>query len=250
MQRSHGSGGFTTRDEKTQRLIRALKQTILTKDRYFILETGIEHRFGEHAELVHSLLYNSLGPTTDLLRYFPDSLCFDRTRRLPTWQDESKPEILQPPAGRDTTGLFTFFVEYKFSATERKKIIGDVPTCYIGQIEREAWLTYRRLTSGNPKLGAYLDGRRTRIALFYAATYAPEKLYAGWEQNLTPILVRKDVAEPGKRAVDTRGSGTPWINFDIRQMKPLQQFLTEDLLWQVTEAETAVGRCLRFAFED
>ncbi len=241
---ARGSGGFSRRDEKTQRLIEVMRRHILTKERYFCIETGIEHRFGEQADVVHGMLYRSLGPTTDLLRYFPDSLYFDRLRRWPTWeQGRNQVQVLKQPARSEVTGLFTFFVEFKFSATERPRRIGNVPTPCIGQIEREAWLTYRRLTSPNPEVGLYLDGQRTRIALFYGASFAPELLYGGWEEWLEPIHIRKDLAAPGSRAVQTRGSGTPWINFGVRQLKPLARFLSEDLFWEDDEALAAVARC-------
>ncbi|MFQ5651054.1 MAG: hypothetical protein ACE5IY_14030 [bacterium] len=246
---SQSSGGFTTRDSKTRRFIQALQKTVLTEARYFRIETGIEHRFGKQAAAVHGMLYRSLGPTTDLLRYFPDSLYFDRTKRLPTW-DVSSPqgEPLAYPAASDLTGLFTFFVEYKYSGTERPRPIGDVATKFIGQIEREAWLTYRRLTSPNPQLGTYLDGKRTRIALFYAAAFAPEKLYGGWEEQIEPIFVRGEIARPGSRSVATRGSGTPWINFDVRQLEPLAEFLVDELFWQQGKAKQAVAECKEMLF--
>jgi len=244
------SGGFSARDKLTQSLIEAINQHVLIEGRYFRIQTGIEHRFGDEAETVHKKLYNSLGPTTDLLRYFPDSLYFDRLIRLPTWSLDQEPEELEEPADEDITGLFTFFAEFKYTATERPRMIGDVPTTYIGQIERESWLTYKRLTSRNPFLDIYLDGLRTRIVLFYAAPFAPDRLYAGWEENIEPIAVRGDIAEPGKRAVQTRGSGTPWINFDIRQLKPLERFLAEDLFWKTRAAQRAMRNCKKTLFNE
>ena len=62
------SGGFSRRDALTRNLVSTLKARVLTPDRYFIIETGIEHRFGTEAEKVHSMLYANMGPTTDLLR--------------------------------------------------------------------------------------------------------------------------------------------------------------------------------------
>ncbi len=78
------SGGFSSRDTLTQSLIQAVNGYVLTEERYFRIETGIEHRFGDDAEAVHRKLYNSMVPTTDLLRYFPDSLYFDRCVSYPT----------------------------------------------------------------------------------------------------------------------------------------------------------------------
>lgn len=242
------SGGFSRRDRLTQALIDAINHYVLTDERYFKIQTGIEHRFGDEAETVHQKLYNSLGPTTDLLRYFPDSLCFDRFISLPTWSPDQQPTELKEPADENSTGLFTFFVEFKYSATERPTMIGNVPTKYIGQVEREAWLTYKRLTSNNPDLNTYLDGLRTKIALFYAASFAPDKLYGAWEEDIEPISVRYDIAEPGKRAVQTRGSGTPWINFDIRRLKPLERFLVEDLFWKTRVAQRVVQNCKKSLF--
>ena len=245
------SGGFADRSNKTERFVEAIEKEIFTRDRYFRIPTGIEHRFGDKAAKVHEILYRSLGPTTDLLRYFPDSLYLDRWRALPEWQPgKTTPELLPKQADLQATGLFSFYVEYKFSDAERKRPLAGVPTPFIGIIEREAWLTYKRLTSPNPKLDTYLDGKRTRIALFYAAMYAPEKLYAGWEQWLQPIAderaVRKDIARPNSKAVGfSTGSGTPWINFDIRQLKPMEAFLTEELFWQKHEAAEAVAACKR-----
>lgn len=243
------SGGFSDRSNKTERLIEAVQQTIFTRERYFHIPTGIEHRFGEHASLVHEMLYRSLGPTTDLLRYFPDSLYLDRWHRLPAWEPgRQQPERLASAANLNATGLFSFFVEYKFSDAERKRPLAGVPTTYIGIIEREAWLTYKRLTSPNPPINSYLDGQQTRIALLYAALYAPDKLYGGWEQWLEPIdderAVRRDLARPNEKAVGfSTGSGTPWINFDIRRLKPLQAFLTQELFWSPEEAVAAVRAC-------
>jgi hypothetical protein len=152
------SGGFSNRSNKTERLIKAIEQEIFTRERYFCIPTGIEHRFGEKAAKVHEILYRSLGPTTDLLRYFPDSLYLDRKRQLPEWLPNRKePELLTEPANLQTTGLFSFYVEYKFSDSERKRPLGNVPTQFIGIIEREAWLTYKRLTSPNPNLNIYLE---------------------------------------------------------------------------------------------
>ncbi|KAA3610999.1 MAG: hypothetical protein DWQ05_21145 [Calditrichaeota bacterium] len=243
---SLNSGGFTSRNRKTDLLVAACQQNILTAARYFHIPTGIEHRFGEKAAQIHNILYRSMGPTTDLLRYFPDSLYLDRWRRLPTWETERQaPEILTQAATKESTGLFSFYVEYKFSDSERRAPLKSVPTKYIGIIEREAWLTYKRLSRGNPEIGTYLDGNRTKIALFYAATYAPEILYAGWEEILQPIAdekaIRKDIAQPNERSVGfSTGSGTPWINFDIRTLKPLAQFLSEDLFWDENTAHNVV----------
>jgi hypothetical protein len=137
-------------------------------------------------------------------------------------------------------------VEYKYSFSERKSAIGDVPTKYIGIIEREAWFAYRRLTNDIPETNTYLDGQRTLIALFYVATYAPEVLYAQWEHLIEPIAIRKDFAQPNRRSVSySTGSGTPWINFDIRKLKPLEVFLAQDLFWEETQACAAVEECKR-----
>ncbi len=249
------SGGFSRRSRRAEAFSAAIEANILTRERYFRIPTGIEHRFGEHAKLVHELLYRSMGPTTDLLRYFPDSLYLDRLHRLPEWQETGKIEPLAEPADKHTTGLFSFFVEYKISENQRKQPLAQVPTQYIGIIEREAWLTYRRLTSPNPQLGIYLDGRRTRIALFYAACYAPDLLYAHWEHEITPIgdsrAVRRDIARPQERAVaSSTGSGTPWINFDLRRLKPLKEFLCTELWWQEGEAKEAVAACKRAVFPE
>ncbi len=243
------SGGFSGRSSKTEKLVTAAESSIFTRDRYIRIPTGIEHQFKEKADKVHELLYRSMGPTTDLLRYFPDCLYLDRFRQLPTWAErQSEPVILEKPAGLKSAGLFSFYVEYKFSDSERKRPIADIPTPFIGIIEREAWLTYRRLTTPNPKLGLYLDEQRTRIALFYAAIYAPEKIYAGWEEWIEPIespeAVRKNISRPNQKAVGfSTGSGTPWINFDIRRLKPLTKFLKEDLFWEAEEAEKAAHDC-------
>jgi len=147
--------------------------------------------------------------------------------RLPTWETgRTAAQVIAEPLGIDATGLFSFFVEYKFSDSERKAPLKGVDTRYIGIIEREAWLTYKRLTAPNPTLGTYLDGQRTLIALFYAVTYAPDLLYANWEHLIQPIdderAIRKTVAQPQvKSEAGSTGSGTPWINFDIRTLKPL-----------------------------
>ncbi len=249
------SGGFSVRSQRAEAFSAAVEANILTRERYFRIPTGIEHRFGEHAGLVHDLLYRSMGPTTDLLRYFPDSLYLDRLHRLPEWEEKATMAPVASPANKQATGLFSFFVEYKISENERKQPLAQVPTRYIGIIEREAWLTYRRLTSPNPQLGIYLDGRRTRIALFYAAAYAPDLLYAHWEHEITPIAdsraVRTDIARPQERSVaSSTGSGTPWINFDIRQLKPLQEFLCTELWWPDDEAEQAVAACKRTVFPE
>ena len=244
------SGGFTRRTNKTETFIQAVQATILTPERYINIPTGIEYRFGEEADRIHGLLYRSMGPTTDLLRYFPDNLYLDRHHRLPTWEpDRTQPETINESADENSTGLFSFFVEYKYSDSERRQPLGNIPTPYIGIIEREAWLTYKRLTQPNPGIGTYLDGQKTRIVLIYAATYAPEKLYACWEHELEPIweipqAIRKDIAQPSIRSVGfSTGSGTPWINFDIRKLKPLYQFLAEELFWLAEDAEQAVNLC-------
>lgn len=247
--------GFATRTNKSLQFMQAVEKTIFTRAKYFHIPTGIEHRFGAHAQLVHELLYRSMSPTTDLLRYFPDSLYLDRHRRWPAWETNWKqPERLLHAADKKAVNLFAFFVEYKYSDAERKASLASVPTKYIGIIEREAWLTYKRLTSPNPALAIYLDKQRSRIAIFYAAAYAPGKLYAGWEEWLEPIAderaVRKDVARPNEKAVGfSTGSGTPWINFDIRRLKPLEDFLAEELFWEKGEARAASQACKRELFE-
>ena len=234
----YNSGGFSARDRLTQNLMSALDTHILSNERYSKIDTGIEFRFGDDAASVHQQLYDSLGPTTDLLRYFPDALYFDHAVKLPTWDVSEK-----PLENSDDKGLFTFFVEYKYSNSKCPYDVNGVPSEFVGQIEREAWLTYKRLSNPNPDTGTYLDGLRSRIALFYAVSYAPDKLYADWEENITPIRVIDRLAIPNRRSVNTRGSGTPWINFDIRKMKPLQQFLTEDMYWSTKEASLATTNC-------
>lgn len=244
------SGGFSTRDFLTQGLVRAVGETILTSERYYRIETGIEYRFGEEAKMVHGWLYHSLGATTDLLRYFPDSLYFDLQHYFPDWEPDLTSPIDFVP-GQEKVGCFAFFVEFKYSRTKRKYPLRkqpEVPLEYVGIIEREAWLTYHRLTTPNPSLGLYLDGQRPRIALFYAAEYTPEKLHAGWEENIVPLDVVDRIARPNMRSVETRGSGTPWINFDIRNLKPLEQFLAEDLFWETSDARDAVLRCKKMLF--
>lgn len=247
MQSSISSGGFGGRSNKSDLLVESLQKFILTADRYFHIPTGIEHRFGEKAAAVHEILYRSMGPTTDLLRYFPDSLYLDRWRQLPTWESSRRsPKLRQQAATVKNTGLFSFFVEYKFSDSRRRAPLRNVPTEFIGIVEREAWLTYKRLCSANPEIGVYLDGMKTRIALFYAATYAPDVLYACWEDGLQPIddarAIRRDVARPNEKSVGfSTGSGTPWINFDIRTMKRLEDFLSEDLFWEKETAARVVA---------
>lgn len=248
------SGGFTVRSSKTERLIKAVQSSILSPDRYFNINTGIEYRFGDEANHVHELLYNNMGPTTDLLRYFPDNLYLDRCRRMPMWEPErTAPEKSAQPLGEDATGLFSFFVEYKYSDSERRAPLNGVPTPFIGIIEREAWLTYKRLTAPNPNLGNYLDGHRTLIVLFYAATYAPSLLYANWEHLIEPIndqnAIRGTIAQPKAKAeTGSTGSGTPWINFDIRTLKPLEDFLVKDLYWDKEPALAAVTQCKKMLF--
>lgn len=245
-----GSGGFSSRSDRTESFVQAIESTILTAERYFNIQTGIEHRFGDQAKPVHDLLYNSMGPTTDLLRYFPDNLYLDRHRQKPTWEPKLvAPRILPEPANQESIGLFSFFVEYKYSFSERNYAIGDVPTKYIGIVEREAWFAYRRLTNDMPATNTYLDGQRTLIALFYVATYAPEVLYAQWEHLIEPIAIRGDIAVPNRRSVSySTGSGTPWVNFDIRKLKPLEAFLVQDLFWEENQANAAVKECKRVLF--
>ncbi len=243
---SSSSGGFANRSNKTDMFVSVVQENILTTERYFHIPTGIEHRFGENAALIHDILYRSMGPTTDLLRYFPDSLYLDKWRQLPTWDTQRLvPKVLPQAATMKSTGLFSFYIEYKFSDSRRRAPLHGVPTEYIGIVEREAWLTYKRLCSDNPKIGTYLDGMKTRIALFYAATYAPAVLYGCWEDELQPIdderAIRKDIARPNEKSVGfSTGSGTPWINFDIRRMKPLEDFLSEELFWEKTIAQQAL----------
>ena len=251
---SFTSGGFTGRSFETEAFIKSVETAILTPERYINVPTGIEYRFGEEATRVHELLYRSMGPTTDLLRYFPDNLYLERCRRLPTWDTEGTVAQETPnPLDIDATGLFSFFAEYKYSDSERRTPLKGVETKYIGIIEREAWLTYKRLTAPNPSLGIYLDGKRTLIALFYAATYAPDRLYANWEHLIQPIdderAVIKTIVRPQLRSeAYSRGSGTPWINFDIRTLKPLERFLVEDLFWEQPQALKAVERCKNMLF--
>lgn len=251
---SFTSGGFTGRSSKTEAFIKSVKANILTPERYFDIPTGIEYRFGEEATRVHELLYRSMEPTTDLLRYFPDNMYLDRCRRLPTWETGWKTaQVSAEPLEMNATDLFSFFVEYKYSDSERRALLKGVDTKYIGIIEREAWLTYKRLTAPNPTLETYLDGQRTLIALFYALTYAPDLLYANWEHLIEPIdderAIRKTIAQPKvKSEAGFTGSGTPWINFDIRTLKPLERFLVEDLFWEQTQALEAVERCKKMLF--
>ncbi len=147
---SFTSGGFTRRSSRTEAFIKSVEANILTPELYFNIPTGIEYRLGEEATRVHELLYRSMGPTTDLLRYFPDNLYLDRRRQLPTWETEwTTPQVSPEPLDIDATGLFSFFVEYKYSDSERRAPLKGVETQYIGIIEREAWLTYQRLTPGN-----------------------------------------------------------------------------------------------------
>ncbi len=245
------SGGFSTRDSYTQRLIAALNECVLSPDRYFRIDTGIEHRFGDKAKEIHNRLYYSLGPTTDLLRYFPDCLYFDLKMFYPDWEANLDKPREYAENENQLVGNFTFFAEYKYSGTPRKKPLPNcpnVPLEFIGIIEREAWLTYRRITNPNPDVGTYLDGSRPRIAMFYVATYAPELLYAGWEEWIEPINIVDKVARPGKRALITRGSGTPWINFDIRVLKPIEAFLVDDLYWGSDEAIIASQKCRDLLF--
>jgi len=239
------SGGFSLRSSQTERFVDATESTIFTTERYINIPTGIEHQFGRQAGEVHDLLYRSMSTTTDLLRYFPDNLYLDRKCLMPTWDiPQDVPQLLSEPVEVTAEGMFSFFVEYKYSDRERRSPISSVPTRYIGIIEREAWLTYKRLTRKNPALDIYLDGQRTLIALFYAASYAPDFLYAQWEHLVEPIDVRPEIARPNKRSVSySTGSGTPWINFDLRTFKPLDAFLTDDLYWDSVEAKSAVKKC-------
>ncbi len=245
------NGGFQERANLAEQLVDVVEATILTEVRYARIRTGIEERFGkEERTRVHRLLYNSMGPTTDLLRYFPDDLYFDRRCLKPSWESGGTyPKVLPAAVDESATGMYSFFVEYKYSCSERTTLLREnpsVPTPYIGQIEREAWLTYKRLTDENriPVPGHYLEGKRTEIALFYAATYAPGFLYAQWEHLITPIAIQTKVARPGNRSnPGSKGSGTPFINFDIRTLKPLENFLAEDLFWDPQEASAAMQRC-------
>ena len=48
----------------------------------------------------------------------------------------------------------------------------------------------------------------------------------------------------------TTGSGTPWINIDLRTMKPLEKFLHEDLFWRREEADKAAHACRKALWPD
>ena len=248
---TYPTNGFDARSKLADRLTQAVEKSIFTDSRYINIRTGIEHRFPSDTDWIKTVLYRNMGPTTDLLRYFPDNLYIDRCTECPTWEiDGFISRKHSKPLSESAIGLFTFFVEYKSSYSQRERPVGKstVPLRYIGQIEREAWLAYKRLTYPNPINNIYLDGLRARIALVYEATYAPGRLFAEWEHNIEPIndpaAIRKTKAIPNIKAeMDSTGSGTPWINFDIRTLKPLEKFLAEDLFWDEAEAVKAVDEC-------
>ena len=124
----------------------------------------------------------------------------------------------------------------------------DLTSADIGEIEREAWLSYNKFFPSN------------RVALFIAVPYHPRVLLGEWVSNITCMWCFKGrvdgVTTPwacdqcpifavnGGFGVTVNeyasGSGTPHVNINFKSMRTLEQFLAEEFDVAVDPGDYAV----------
>lgn len=157
---------------------------------------------------VHSLIRFVRTPTVRYVRFAPDALIVDRAKPSSAYMLDYK--CTQTP----------LYSQNRIGMIKRASSRHDIDWPDIGQIEAEAFDNYVTLT-----------GSGVRVAILNYCAYHPEPLLCEFVENIQ-VLHRDTVT------TDTRtGSRTPFVNFDLYDMRSLNAFLCEE--HGVSEADAA-----------
>jgi hypothetical protein len=149
-----------------------------------------------------------------MVKFSPDFIAFfEGTKRSRLFFVDAKTSI--------TPVFFDAHMErIRRAANRRGEKVGELNRTDIGEIEREAWITYNRFF---PK---------DSVAIMYATPYNPNLILAEWVSNLSPLYIFQS-----DRNLEAAGSGTPHVNLHLGRMRPLSRFIEEEFDVKVDYAE-------------
>lgn len=147
---------------------------------------------------IRKTVYKKNGPVL-MVKFSPDFIV-------------AHPESGQPPFFMDTkTSITPIFFQSQINRIRDFSGVRSLRREDIFDIEREAWDIYNRFY---PK---------DRVALCIACPYHPRLLLAEWVTELKPLWRYAE-----DRNLEAQGSGTPHVNIDMRRMRTLASFLSEE----------------------
>lgn len=192
--------GFEYRVAQTNKVIQILKDNLwgapVISERLVHVDYGAEHIVPNE---VHRLIRFVRTETIRHIRFAPDFFVVDRKYPERTYLLEYK--CTQTP----------LYSSDRISMICRKSPRKDINARDIGQWEAEAYENYKALSS----LGI-------RVVILNYCAYHDRSLVCDFIEKVTPIhrdRVRSNI---------TAGSRTPFINFDLRSMRSLEEFLVDE----------------------
>ena len=148
---------------------------------------------------VHEVIRFTRTPTTRYIRFAPDAFVVDRRSPDKTYLLEYK--CTQTP-------LYSRDRIQRVSANSQRKNIGWQD---IGQWEAEAYDNYKALA-----------GLHVRVAVVNFCSYHERPLVCDFIDQITPLHRDQVTTET------ITGSRTPFVNFDLKAMRSLEEFLVTE----------------------
>jgi hypothetical protein len=192
--------GFRDRLAQTDTLIQILKICLWDRDplagRLRMVDYGYETHVPDNVRQSMRFLRSA---TAKHIRFTPDFFVLDLHQPEQTYLLDYK--VTQTP----------LYSPHRLAQIQSCSQIADLSWQDIGQIEADAYDNYMALSSTG-----------IRVAILNYCSYHPPFLLWDLVQNF-PILHRDRVSSDC-----SAGSGTPFVNFDCRSVRPFDRFLAED----------------------
>lgn len=192
--------GFADRLEQTNAVIAALRADLwespVVSQRLIHVDYGAEHIVPKEVHAIIRFIYTE---TTRHIKFAPDFFVVDKRCPERTYLLEYK--CTQTP----------LYSRNRIEMIREKSPRKEIDWQDIGQWEAEAYDNYQALA----KLGI-------RVVILNYCAYHDRLLVCDFVQRVTP-LHRDQV-----RLTTTRGSRTPFINFDLNTMRSLEEFLVAE----------------------
>ncbi len=191
---------FARRLKQTNAVIAALRSGLWESDlltpRLVHVDYGAENLIPPQ---VHKIIRFAHTETTRHIRFAPDFFVTDRRAPANTYLLEYK--CTQTP----------LFSRGRINMLQRQSPRRDIDWQDIGQIEAEAFDNYRALADAG-----------IRMALLDYCAYHERLIVCDFVERITPL--HRDRVRTATRT----GSRTPFINFDLRALRSLEEFIAAE----------------------